>query len=463
MKQTKPDIAPHDLDAERAVLGGMILSAESVEPILSKIRRCGIPTTGETPHERLFFSTANTEIFSAIVELAGKETLGLGCLCSELKHRGVLEKVGGLEYIVTLEDYVWTSEDSVFRVDYVADLARRRGMIALGVDLADLGVDTSEAIDAAIERLRALQPSASADLALVSEHADEFVDGILQLECGENTSIIPSPWNGYNFHLGGFRPRTFVCWSGRSHSGKTTLGINAAFATAKYLDLFNRPDCVVVFSLEESREALIFNIVSAITEIDSLKWSRPPVDSELARCAAEVYDSDIKALPLRIVDSKGMSGQDIIDATQEIMREQPVRFVLIDYLQKLRSCLASRNANDEQAHRHNSNILADFAHEKRNPGQPTVVALVQEDYDPKSGASALKSQGEAAIATPKFCRAVFDVADQWLTIIPPDFEDGGEFGQDFTDVQLRIKKARGGKPGSVRLRFEKPYARFIER
>jgi len=129
----KYKVPPHNLEAESATLGALLLDWEAVGEVIKYLR----------PDR--FYSLQNQKIFSGIIELYNKsQRADLITLIEQLKSTGSLEEAGGLSYISSLTDTVPTSANVEHYAKIVLDQAVRRDLLKLSASLAEFSHDETE-------------------------------------------------------------------------------------------------------------------------------------------------------------------------------------------------------------------------------------------------------------------------------------------------------------------------------
>lgn len=126
LERTPPP--PQDLNAERGVLGGMMLSKDAIADVV------------ETVRGNDFYRPAHEMIFEAIIDLYGRgEPADLVTVSDELSKRGELQRVGGGAYLADLIDMVPTAANAGFYAEIVVERAQLRRLVEAGTRIVQLG------------------------------------------------------------------------------------------------------------------------------------------------------------------------------------------------------------------------------------------------------------------------------------------------------------------------------------
>lgn len=454
-------------DAERAILGCVMLAPGLLPDVLREFRRCPIPATGKSVWERVFSLDNSCIVWAAIVRLSESGTdLDPITIATSIAERGELPAAGGPAWIVECESFVHTTQSLASYIRLTINAAVKRASQAVAVDYLDALPDGEPNADlgALIDRLEGLRVSeqTSAErIGTLAEQGGDFSDDLDERLRGERG--LESPWRLYNEKVGGFPPRRFVALAGKYHSGKTSLGLCAAVSCAQMLKFRNDPGCVVFLSAEMSVRELRFLIVSMRYGIDSNVWERKPLSTEHYAAAEDCYRNYMSHIPLRLVNAQDSSAQDIEDTLREIATQQPVRLAFIDYLQNLKAPRAPKgqSVTTEWAHNQNATALASLAHGGTLAGSPCIVALVQEVYEPKEMAK--RKKNAFPVANPRDCRAIYGAVDFYSLLRNAAQEQPDQYENAETcPAELFVLKARGGKLGPCDLMFWRPYSLILD-
>lgn len=163
-------IPPQDLDAERGILGGMLLSARAVEEVIDIVKG------------RDFYLPKHEQIFAAVTFLFGRDEPADGVtVANELGRRGQLGKIGGPAYLHELMGSVPTSASAGWYADIVRQHAQRRRLIDAGTRAVQMGYATDgddiiEVIDKAQAEMQALS-----DAGGFEDEADSRADSVTRV------------------------------------------------------------------------------------------------------------------------------------------------------------------------------------------------------------------------------------------------------------------------------------------
>ncbi|MCM2276794.1 MAG: replicative DNA helicase [Oligoflexia bacterium] len=360
-------IPPHNTEAERSVLGAILLNNESVHRVLE----IGLEA-------RDFYRDAHQKIFEVLLALAERgEPLDLVTLTSALRDRGTFESVGGTVTLTSL------FEDSfaVGNVGYYAKIVREKALLRRVIDTvgeiqaeAFEGVEDMEVFMDETERKIFTVADAKQNKSFTS--MQEILTQNIHMieEMGQRKSDVIGLQTGFNDFdklTSGLRPGQLVILAARPAMGKTSLFLSSAqniAATSKSV--------VAIFSLEMSKEELGFRFLSMMSRIDSkrLKIGRISTQEEWGRLAKA---ADLLSKSKIFIDDSGdLTVMDIRSRCRRLLsHEKRLDLIVVDYLQLMKGSKAA-SKGDGSREREISEIsrnLKNLAKELKVP----IIALSQ--------------------------------------------------------------------------------------
>lgn len=428
-------VPPQDLEAERAVLGSILLQNEAVYTALEDL----------TPED--FYRPANQIIFRAVLELAQKsEPVDAVTLSGLLRTKSELEQVGGLPGIVALGEAVATAANVRHYSNIVRKKSMLRKLITAGTEIAKSGYESpepEEAVDSAEKLIFEIAKARSKQgITPVSKIVTEAFKRIEKLaEEKKAVTGVPTGIMDLDRKTAGLQPSDLVIVAGRPSMGKTAfalgMGLHASAIEHK---------AVAVFSLEMSKESLVMRMLCSEGRIDSAKLRGGFLGEEdwpkLARAAGRLSES-----PMFIDDTGSISVLELRAKCRRLKAEHALDLVIVDYLQLMRG---SPNAQSrEQEISEISRGLKTLAKELSVP----VVALsqlnrsVEQRVDKRPGLSDLRESGAIEQDADVI---MFVYRDE---VYNPETEDRGV-------AEIIIGKQRNGPIGTARCRFFHEFTRF---
>ena len=321
-------VPPHDLDAERAVIGAMLVSENAVSVV------------GETLAAEDFYSETHRVLYGTMMRLYSRgEPIDQLTLSNELSSVGEFDRIGGRQYIFRLVESVPTTANAARYAEIVRGKALLRAVIDAGSRIQQEAFsepeDVTQALDAAEQLIYGVSNRQLKEhLAPVSELAPGALELIQRLyeQEGEVTGV-ESGFEDLDRLTTGFHKSDLVILAARPAMGKTALALNIIWHAAGVNKL-----PVAIFSLEMSKEQLVQRLMSQTTRIRTQDLRSGNVKAEdwpkLVRGVAEVAKA-----PIWIDDTAGVTLMEMRAKVRRLVSrlnaqgETPLSLVVVDYLQ----------------------------------------------------------------------------------------------------------------------------------
>lgn len=320
---------PQDLDAERSVLGGMLLSAKAVD-------ECQ-----EILHGEDFYRPAHELVFAAIGALSSRaEPVDAITVVDELRRRGDLTRVGGAPFIHTLIAASITTANAGYHARIVRDVAVLRRIIEAcmrGEQMA-YAAQVGEAAEV-VETVRAEIDHSSRSTATIRLVEDDIDATIDEIDKGLPPAA-PTPWADLNALIDGWSPSTVTVVGARPGVGKTLMLLQAAISLSER-------GYVAYHSLEMSRGQLNMRLLSQMAGVSYTRMRRRTLsDHDWDRiAAARVRVPDLR---LSVDDRGGVQVLDIRSHARTLARKGPLAAVVVDYIQLVSTARGDRRNRQEQ-------------------------------------------------------------------------------------------------------------------
>jgi replicative DNA helicase len=342
--QTPFRTAPHNLEAEQALLGAILINNEAHDRVSDFL---------EAHH---FFDPLHQQIFETAAKL-----IALGKQATPITLKTFFENAERIDQTLTVPQYLGRLAANAATIinarDYgqtIYDLAIRRHLILIGEDMVNAAYDAPvdfpprEQIEEAETRLFSLaetgkygQGFLGFNTALVT--AIEMANNAFQREGG--LSGIATALRDLDNKLGGLQPSDLIILAGRPSMGKTALATNIAFnvARSRARSLAERADLddgghdgavVGFFSLEMSAEQLATRILSEQAGIPSEKIRRGMIDEPEFKRLVEASRA-MSTIPLFIDQTGGISIAQLAARARKLKRQHGLGLIVVDYLQLL--------------------------------------------------------------------------------------------------------------------------------
>lgn len=428
---------PANIEAERAVLGSLLIDQDAIIKVASFLR----------PKD--FFRERHTWLYEAMLSLNERhEPLDYVTLVDELERREKLDDVGGPAYITDLVN----STPSAMSVDHYASIVERtavlRRLISAAGKIAELAYDERQDVATVVDRAEQIifgvsESRIHRDLTPVRAIMSNVVDQIDFLARNQGTLMgVPTGFSMLDRMLGGFQKSDLIILAGRPGMGKSSFAISVAQNAAKLHDTR-----VAIFSLEMSNEQMVQRLLAMETGIDSHRLRLGKVYDEEWPILLEAANR-LAQTSIFIDDTPAASVNEIRTKARRLFAEHGLDLVLIDYMQ-LMSGQSGRNENRQQEISYISRSLKGLARELNVP----VLALSQ-----LSRAVESRADKRPMLSDLRESGSIEQDADAVLFIYREDYYIEDTDRQNIADVI--VAKHRHGSTGSVSLYFRKELTQF---
>ena len=318
-------VPPNNIDAERSVLGAMML-ADSGEAIAA---------VSQILHAYDFYREGHKLLYAAILAVYSTGTpVDLVTITNYLKKSGGLEKAGGVPYIDEMINSVPSAENVDHYAKIVKDCSLQRRVIRLGAKIYHAGFEDGDAGDLVARAERAILKLRMADTESLSPIKDAVAPTIQHLE---QVYQRKSPIIGLSTGVkdldkvtSGYINGNMIVIAGRPSMGKSALVQQCIQELS-----VNQGIPTLLFSAEMSKEAVTTRLLSAESSIDmqQLRTGRFGESQwqTLVKAAGVISDA-----PIVIDDTANISLQEIRAKTHQAVSRYGVKLVAVDYIQLLR-------------------------------------------------------------------------------------------------------------------------------
>src|SRR2546428_5966280 len=328
-------IPPQNLDAERSVLGGVLLDNAALNEILELLK----------PGD--FYRNAHRKVFEAMCALSSRgEPIDRVTLKDELTALGAYEAAGGEDFIDLLDKLVPSAANLSYYARIVHEKALARRVIEAAHAIATQGYEQAgevgEFLDEAERRIFSItEEKAQSAFIHVREVVKQTFKTIeLLYERQEEITGISTGFSDLDRLTSGFQPGDLVILAARPSMGKTACCLNIATHVGCRAKFNGKRIGVGVFSLEMPKEQLVMRMLSSEARVDSqrIRTGRL-IESDwpkLAHAAGGLADANI-----HIDDSPGMSALELRAKSRRLVgrfseSEAPLGLIVIDYLQLMK-------------------------------------------------------------------------------------------------------------------------------
>ena len=438
-QKPKDHIPPQNIDAEKSLLGAILISEEVLADVTEICR----------PDD--FYDERHRLIFNAMWNLYERHRpVDLLTVSAELKARKQTAKAGGAAYLSELSSYVPTAAHAKAYAEIVVNASIRRRLIHASSDIAesayDETIDTDELLGTAEKSLFEVSESNThGDLISISDLLSNTFDHLEQLY--SNKGSIAGYKTGFidlDKMTAGLHKSDLVILAARPAMGKTAFALNLASNVANI-----NKKAVLIFSLEMGREQLINRMLADASGVESFKLETGNFSGDDFAAISEAM-SQMSEAPIFIDDTPGLTVMEMRTKARRAAHENELGLIIVDYLQLMSGSSKRAMDNRVQEVSEISRGLKLIAREMNVP----VIALSQlsrtvESRDPKIPMlSDLRESG-----------SIEQDADIVMFLYREDYYDPETERQNITD--LILAKHRRGATGQVELFFDKKRVRFM--
>ncbi|MDD3288993.1 MAG: replicative DNA helicase [Alphaproteobacteria bacterium] len=332
---TQVRTAPHNTEAEQALLGALLVNNTAFDKI------------GDFLRPEHFYDPVHGRIYEAISVLISRGQIAdTKTLHGLFENDPTLASVGGAQYLADLASSVITIINTLDYGQLIHDLHLRRKLIELGEDVVndayrhDLEEPANKQIERTEQRLFDLAQTGELDRGFVKLEKSLLVSLKIAEDAYKRDSHVTGVTTGLrdmDRKMGGLQKSDLVILAGRPSMGKTALATNIAFNAAKSWHETNGKEgaAVAFFSLEMSSEQLATRLLGEHSSVPSDKIRRGEIKAEDFTKFIEATKI-LSRVPLYIDDTPGLSVASLRTRARRLKRLVPnLGLIVIDYLQLL--------------------------------------------------------------------------------------------------------------------------------
>jgi len=425
-------LPPHNLDAERSVLGALLLEENAVVEVAEFL----------LPED--FYYDKHARIYEAMLNLYEKrEPIDLVTVPQELQAFKALDVVGGVSYLTELLSEIPTASNVAFHARIVKDRSVRRRLIEMSSRISlksyDDSLETSNLLDEAERSIFAVsQQNIRQDFVPIRQTLTDSFDRLDQLYRSKGgLRGVPTGLRLLDQKLSGLQDSNLIILAARPSVGKTSLALNIA----QHLGVEKKIP-VGIFSLEMSREQLVDRMLSSQADVDAWRITTGNLeDADFARLNDAM--GELAEAPLFVDDTPGISVMEMRTKARRLQMEHGLKLVIVDYLQL---CRGRGLENRVQEVSEMSQGLKNLARELKVP----VLCLsqlsraVESRGSPKPVLSDLRESG-----------SIEQDADAVVFLYRTEEDDRSQ-------IMLSIAKHRNGPIGEIPMYFRAERTKFYE-
>jgi replicative DNA helicase len=439
MRHDEVRTPPHSVEAEQAVLGGLMLDSNAWDAVADIISASD------------FYRRDHRLIFEAIVEVAEiRGSCDAVTISEHLERKGRLEEIGGLAYLGTIARDTPSAANVRAYAEIIRERSTLRQLVTAGNEIAAAAIDgrgrpASELVDEAERRVFEIAERGSRGkmgFVAVRDLLPQTIDRLdLLHQSPGDVRGVPTGFTQLDRKTTGLQPGDLIVIAGRPSMGKTTLAMNIAenAAIAKGVP-------AAIFSMEMSSEQLVNRLVSSLGRVNQTHLRTGNFsDEDWSRIQGAM--SQLSSAKIFVDETPALTPTEVRARARRLKREHDIGLIVVDYLQLMQVSGTKENRATEISEI--SRGLKALAKELRVP----VVALsqlnraVEQRTDKRPVMSDLRESG-----------AIEQDSDLILLIYREEVYDPNTTRRGIADII--IAKQRNGPIGEIQLTFLGEYTRF---
>ena len=426
-------VPPHNIEAEQAVLGALLLNWTAMAEVVSNLR----------PDR--FYSLQNQVIYEAMVKLYTKSVTGdTISVINELTVENKLDQAGGAAYIASLTDTVPSAANIDYYADMVLDRAARRDLIHISSELKassfDLQKESEALLDEAEQKIFALAEKNettqiySAQNIMVKEI--ELIEA--RYKSKNQFTGVPTGFAKLDTYTSGFQDSELIIIGARPSIGKTAL----ALSMIQNIACEKRIPCGF-FSLEMPYESIGMRLLAqeARVPMNKIRSGMLKIDDvkKIQDAAGRWFEA-----PLYTVDTPNMKLLDLRAVARRMVKNQGVKIIFIDYIGLISTDDPTAPVFEQVSLI--SKSLKALARELSIP----IVALCQVARDAEGQ--------EPNLAQLRGSGSIEQDADVVMFLHRDRIKDGDSIAAQ--DAKIILAKQRNGATGDIDIMFLPSYSKF---
>ncbi len=430
-------IPPHDIEAEQAILGCMLIDQDATSDAIEVLK----------PED--FYRDDHKYIYEAMLNLYTKgEPIDIITVKDELTSMQKFEAVGGIEYLATLPDRAPLVANSDKYIKIVEEKSILRKLIKTATEIEGLGYAQNEEVDNVIDQAekKIFDIMQNKNQKGYTPIKDVLVETFAELEKLYNqkqpVTGIATGFTDLDNRTAGLHNSDLILIAARPAMGKSAFALNIATNAA-----INEKVPVAIFNLEMSKTQLVNRMLCSEAMVDSNKVRTGKIDEEdwikLATALGPLSEA-----PIYIDDTPGISISEIRAKCRKLKLEKNIGLVVIDYLQLIQGS-GKKNSSREQEISEISRSLKIIAKELDVP----VIALSQ-----LSRESEKRQDHKPMLSDLRESGAIEQDADLVMFIYRDDYYNQDSEKKNIAEIILA--KHRAGATGTIELLWMGSYTKF---
>lgn len=427
---------PQDLEAERGMLGSMLLSLAAIEDAMEAANR-----------EDLYLPK-HQHVFDAVAALYERgvpvDAVTVG---RELDSRGELARVGGPAFLHDLLESVPNPASAGYYAEIVHEKAVLRRIVEVGTRITQMGFETDGAdLEEIVNRVQeeAFAISARPAAEVVSTQAESAERVLTRLEMPTETGVMTG-FADLDALTGGFRPGQLIIIGARPSTGKTTLAVSILRHISIKLG-----GHTAMFSLEMTHDELTASMFAAEGRVPLHRLRYETItDDDWDRVKSRF--GDVSGAQIHVDDSPGLTLTQVLTRSRKYARRFPLKAIAVDYFQML---TAGNGRRYESREREAAAIIYGLKYLAKELQIP-VIALAQLNRGPAN-----RTDKTPMMSDIRETGVAEQACDIGILLHRPDMyeTDSPRAGE----ADLIVAKHRGGPRATITVAFQGHFSRFVD-
>ncbi len=438
-------ILPHNIEAEQALLGCILIDVQIQGDILGMIK------------ESDFYTEAHKNIYNTMVKIYLKSTpIDFITLTNQLEKDKLLDSVGGIEYITALTNVVPSAVNFKYYCDIVKADSIRRKLISAGQHIIEDAFENEDK-DASLQFAeKEIYDISEKEERSALEHVgkpDGAIKKVLEkfdtiAKNPDSLNGIPTGYKDFDAITNGLHNSDLILLAARPGVGKTSFSMNILVNAA-----VEEGKTCAVFSLEMSKEQLMQRAVCSLARVSMSKALNGSMTEEEWK-RIWTATKKLEQSNLYIDDSSLTTPSDVLTKCRRLKSKQNVDLIMIDYIQLMSSGGLRKNEN-------RVNEVSEISRNLKITAKELNVPIIVLSQLSRSVESRTENGHRPMLSDLRDSGAIEQDADIVLFLYNPEkYNDIPQEDEPGT-VELIIAKHRNGRTGTVKLRWIGEYTTFV--